>query len=125
MSESTSNFTKKEKDTKIKTEVKRLTTLYAELGENKLKLYRDLISNCAFISVSLEDLKMTLNEKGFTQKYQNGENQFGIKKSSESDVYNAMIKQYASIVKQLDDALPEVVIEHDDGFDSFVGGRDD
>lgn len=41
-------------------------------------------------------------------EYKNGENQYGTRKSPEVDVYNAMIKNYASVIKQLGDLLPEV-----------------
>ena len=47
-----------------------------------------------------------IREKGFVEEYQNGANQFGVKKCSEVEIYNTMIKNYSSIVKQLVDLLP-------------------
>lgn len=76
MEKQTSNFTEKEKDRMISAEIKRLTKLYSELGKDKLKLYRDLISNCAFLAISLNDIKMSINKNGFVENYQNGATQW-------------------------------------------------
>jgi len=56
--------------------------------------------------------------------YQNGENQWGTKKSPEIEIYNAMIKNHAAIIKQLQDMLPKSDIAENDGFGAFVNGRD-
>ena len=66
-----------------------------------------LIENAAFMAVSLTDLQRIINEKGYTEEYQNGENQFGTKKSSEVDIYNTMVKNFNATMKQLIDMLPE------------------
>ena len=55
---------------------------------------------------SLDELQEIIKEKGFTEEYQNGANQFGVKKCSEVEIYNTMIKNYSSIIKQLVDLLP-------------------
>lgn len=44
---------------------------------------------------------------GYTEPYQNGANQSGQKKRPEVDVYNTMIKNYASVIKQLTELLPD------------------
>ena len=88
------------------------------------KLARDLIDRAAFMRISLEDLEAKISEDGCVSTYKNGENQYGTKKSPEVEVYNTMAKNYALLLRQIKDILPEE--EHrsaDDGFDEFVSRR--
>lgn len=55
----------------------------------------------------MRELQRIINEQGFSSEYQNGENQFGTKKTPEVDVYNTMIKNFNTTMKQLYDILPE------------------
>lgn len=113
-----------EKQKRIKREMTRLNRLIKELDDKKKRAVVSLIKNAAFMTVTLEDLQEEINENGVTEKYQNGANQFGIKKSSAVEVYNAMIKNYMQVMKQLTDLLPkDVTREEDDGFDNFVNSR--
>jgi hypothetical protein len=48
-----------------------------------------------------------MNANGVISEYQNGENQWGTKKSPEVEIYNTMIKNHMAIMKQLVDILPE------------------
>ena len=87
------------------------------------------MDEAAFMAASLYELRKIINEKGYTEEYQNGANQKGIKKCSEVEIYNTMIKNYSAIIKQLTDLLPKEqeknVPPQDDGFEGFVNGRDD
>ena len=80
------------------------------------------------LNQDISRLQQEINEKGVTEKYQNGANQFGVKKSSAVEVYNTMIKNHVQVMKQLTDLLPKDD-EHggnnnkDDGFDDFVNNR--
>lgn len=76
-------------------------------GRDRLMVIDGLISNAAFMKTVLSELRDIINRKGYTEVYKNGENQTGIKKSSEVDIYNTMIKNYTSVIKQLTDLLPE------------------
>lgn len=88
-----------------------------------------LIDEAAFLKVTLIDLRITINRDGTETTYQNGENQWGTKKSPAFDNYLNANKQFMAIMKQLNDLLPKEMTsksnEKDDGFDGFVGGRDD
>ena len=76
------------------------------------------------MTVTLQDLQVTINANGVVSKYQNGENQWGTKKSPEVEIYNTMVKNHASIIKQLTDLLPKAEPESkDDGFESFVNSK--
>ncbi len=111
-------------DVRIPNEYKRLRELYAGISGGRLKLVLKLISQAAFMSVTLADLADYISKNGCTEEYQNGENQRGKKKSSEVDVYNTMVKNYASVIKQLTELLPRVgASEGDDGFDAHKAAR--
>lgn len=94
------------KDDKIKKEVNRLKKVFKDLDKNKLNTVISLIQNAAFMAVTLEELQEAINENGCTSEYQNGENQFGVKKSPEVEIHIAMTKNHAAIIKQLTDLVP-------------------
>lgn len=97
----------KEKEKRIKKEKKRLTDIFKNMEEDKRKVNVKLIDNLAFMSIELEDLQKEIHKNGCVCEYQNGENQFGTKKSPEIDVYNTTFKNFASAMKQLTDMLPK------------------
>lgn len=98
------NLTKKKRITK---EIARLKKLFKVIPENTLQSVMSLISNAAFMAVTLDDLQQTINDEGAVSKYQNGENQWGTKKSPEVEIYNTMIKNHSSLIKQLTDLIPK------------------
>ena len=95
-----------EKDKRIKAEMRKLKKIFKNIPEDKSRVVEKLIDNAAFMSATLEDLQDAMNENGCVSTYQNGENQWGIKKSPEADLYNTMIKNYSSVIRQLTDLLP-------------------
>ena len=94
------------KEDRILKETKRLNLIFKNIDKNKFKTAKSLIENAAFMTITLEDLQETINEEGVISKYQNGENQYGTKKSPEVEIYNAMIKNHTSIIKQLTELAP-------------------
>ena len=94
------------KDEKIKKEINRLKKVFKDLDKNKLDTVISLIQNAAFMAVSLEELQNSINEKGYISEYQNGENQFGTKKSPEVEIHIAMTKNHSAIIKQLAEMVP-------------------
>lgn len=116
----------KEKTVRIKKEITRLKKLFSKIEKEKRDSVSSLIENIAFMTVSLEELRDIINAKGYTEEYQNGANQKGVKKCSEVEIYNVMIKNYISAFKQLNDLLPrEEKVEVDDGFEAFINSRRD
>ena len=97
---------KAKKTTRVKREKERLNKIFADLEPNKLDTCRALIERAAYITVSLEDLEDQLNETGWVEEYQNGENQYGIKKSAAADVHISLTKNLTTITKQLLDLVP-------------------
>lgn len=94
------------KEERVKKEISRLKNVFKTLDKNKLNTVISLIQNAAFMTVTLEELQQSINENGCTSEYQNGENQFGVKKSPEVEIHIAMTKNHAAIIKQLADLAP-------------------
>lgn len=94
------------KTTRIQREKDRLAEIFKDLEPNKLSTCSALIDRAAFITVSLEDLEEQLNATGWVETYQNGENQYGMKKSAAADVHISLTKNLNAIVKQLLDLVP-------------------
>lgn len=89
-----------------KTELLKLRKTFAKIDENKKKLLTPLMEKAAFMSAELDELQKIIAVKGCTEEYKNGENQKGMKKTAEVEVYNTMIKNYTAIIKQLTDLVP-------------------
>lgn len=107
MAENKSNYTEKEKNKLITAEITRLNELCAVMSEDRIATAKGLIEEAAFMSVTLRDIRATVNKEGVTSIYQNGENQWGTKKSPEVEVYNTMIKNYLQVMKQIVELLPD------------------
>ena len=126
-------FTKEEV---TKREKKRLLAIFqvkkgepkeaAQLKRKTRDTVASLIDEAAFMAGSLYELRIIIDEKGYVEEYQNGQYQKGVKKTSEIEIYNTMIKNYMTCMKQLTDLLPKEVAkapEPDDGFEDFVNSR--
>lgn len=110
-----------DKNERIQEEIKRLNRVFCNMGKKSKAAVRSLVENAAFMAITLDDLQKSINAKGVISEYQNGENQWGTKKSPEVEIYNAMIRNHASVMKQLTDLLPpEPPKELDDGFMKFI-----
>jgi hypothetical protein len=95
------------KEQRIKKEVNRLKKLFQDMPTHIMNKVISLIENAAFMTITLEDLQATIIKDGAVSKYQNGENQWGTKKSPEVEIYNTMIKNHMGIIKQLTELVPE------------------
>ena len=113
-----------EKNKKIKKELSKLNKIFKDIPEDKKNVVKGLIENAAFMGVTLKDLQDLINSKGYTEEYQNGEHQKGIKKCPEVEIYNTMIKNYTNVIKQLMELLPKQP-DDDDGFMAFVMSKND
>lgn len=113
------------KQQEIKKEISKINKLFKDMEPKTKKAVQSVIENAAFMAVTLRELQEYLNQNGLTCEYQNGENQFGVKKTPEIDIYNTMIKNFISAMKSLTDLLPKKIGDKlkDDGFDEFVNNR--
>lgn len=96
----------KTKEQKIKAEKKRLLKLFEGLDKNKLATCMTLIDRAAFLTVTLTELEVQLNNDGWTEEYKNGQNQSGVKKSAAAEVHISLTKNLNAIMKQLIDIVP-------------------
>lgn len=112
------------KEARIEKEYRRLRTSFTAMPKKLKKANEKLMMRAAFMAVTLEDLELDIAENGVTETYQNGANQFGVKKSAAVEVYNSMVRNYMGTIRQLCDCIP---VEADrpkiDEFDKFVQGR--
>lgn len=118
------NSTYLERYKKLDVEEKNLLRQFDSLSAKHKNVVGGLIKRAAFVRVLLEGLEEDIKTNGefelFTQSdmvepYQ--------RKRPSVDIYNTMIKNYASIIKQLTDLLPpEEAKQNDDGFEGFVEG---
>lgn len=130
----TEELMKEQKEENLREEAAKKRTKEVNKQRNKLrKLFPDvdfkkgtstllsnLIDEASFMFVTLKHLKEFINKNGVKEKYVNGNNQYGYKDSVEAKTYNAMIKNYISVIKQLNEELPKnKKINPEDEFDQF------
>lgn len=100
------NFEELDRNKRIKKEFQRIIIFFEELDENKKAVINPLVQNAAFMRVTLDDLQKIISEQGPVEHYQNGANQFGLKQSAALQSYNALVKNYASVIKTISGFLP-------------------
>lgn len=112
---------------RIKNEKDRLTELYQDIEPRKKDTVSGLIERCAYMRVTLEDFEKDLDENGFTEKFSQGNQTPYDRKRPIAEMYQGMNTNYHKAIKQLTDLLPKesVITPADDGFEDFVGGRED
>ena len=101
---------KKKKETRISEVQRKLEKLCEGLSEKKKAIALPLISQAAFMQVTLDDLQKEINEAGCVEGYQNGENQSGNKATAALQAYNSMVKNYAGVCERLDRILPDTPV---------------
>lgn len=97
----------KTREQRERSEFLRTKKILAGLDKDLAKLLEPLLKNAAFMAVQLEDYRENIRENGGVCEYQNGENQWGTKKSPEAELYNTMMKNYQAVIRQLFDLSPE------------------
>lgn len=116
---------KEAKEARIRKEFNRLRSLYKDMPKDMMKVVESLLRNAAFMAVTLADLQAHINLHGCVSEYQNGENQWGTKKSPEVEIHISMTKNHSAVMRQLADLLPKskTTAPEDDGFSDFVDER--
>lgn len=94
-------------DDKIKKEIAKLKKIFKEIPEDKKKLCEKLIQNAAFMSVTLEELQETVIQEGAIASFVNGNGFSVLQEHPAQKSYNAMINRYSSVIRQLQDLLPD------------------
>ena len=78
------NYEGKSKEEIIKSEKRKLSGIYTRLDKKTKKAVDSLIDEAAFMAASLYELRQIIDEKGYTEEYQNGANQKGVKNALRS-----------------------------------------
>jgi hypothetical protein len=119
----------KTKEERIKSEKSRLNKIYKDIEEKRKNTVQGLIERAAYMRVSIEDMEKDLDENGFTEWFQQGENQKPYqRKRPIADMYNQMNNSYQKCINQLTNLLPKddaKPVIKSDGFDDFVDSRED
>lgn len=94
-------------ENRVKRRIKELQEIFNNVDEDKKKVVGPLINYVAKMEAQLDELLTQLDRVGFVEEYQNGENQFGKKESTESRAYSNVFKNYVNSIRTLLTCLPE------------------
>lgn len=95
------------KEERIKKELSKLNKIFKNIIKDKKDLCAGLISNAAYMYVTLEDLQVIVNLEGAITTGVNGN---GFETTSEHPAqkcYNATLEKYVKTIKALTDLLPD------------------
>ena len=90
------------------------------MNEATKQIALNLLDKAIFMETEMCKLQDILATKGWTEEYHNGANQYGLKKSSEGNVYIALTKNYTNTMKLLRDILGKNATESTDDLMSFL-----
>lgn len=112
------------KEEKIKQEKDRLIKIYKTLPEKEYKTAEKLIDNVAFMSVTLEDLMVIINNDELVKTTVNASQTF-MKEHPALTSYNKMYANFLKGIQQLSSLLPKNYgdskpVEDDDEFKAFM-----
>ena len=119
---------KKSKKNRILAEHTRLLALYDSLPPEKMALAIGMIERAAFMRVECEDLEADLQKNGWTEPFQQGNQEPYDRARPQGQTYQQLNNNYQKIIKLLDSLLPQpdpAAKVRDDGFDAFVNNRDE
>jgi|SRR5699024_1731056 len=107
------------KDKRIDKEKNRLDNIFSVLDEDRRNTAEGLIEEVAFMRVTLEDLKKSINRDGTKEEMPQGN--YSIKRTNpDLQSYNTMIQRYTASYKELFSILPkDMGSDIDAEFDSF------
>ena len=92
---------------RITSEYNRISAALASVPEDRLTAAEKLMREAAYMTEIIADARDEIDANGIIETYQNGENQFGKKKSPAVEIYDRAVNSYAKIIKQLTDLMPD------------------
>lgn len=95
-----------QKDKLIKSELQKLNKFFKNIPQEKQKMIHGLKEQAAFMYATLQELQEIMNNEGPVELFEQGKQRL-IREHPASKVYNAMIKNYSGVIKQLLDLLPK------------------
>ena len=115
-----------DKDERISAEIKRLNKIFKETDKKKLDTVKGLIDECAFMRITLQELREAIDREGPVDEMSQGSYSI-IRESPYVKTYHTMVQRYTTASEKLLSLLPKEdrQIAEDDGFNSFANERDD
>ena len=102
--------------------IEELKKVFRELNDNRSKLALSLLDKAEFLEATLEKLKSKVTELGVITSMCQGSYEID-RENPALKSYNTTVKNYTSVIKQLNDMLPaESDTQNDDGFEDFGDG---
>ena len=100
-------------------DISELKKVFTKLKSNKSKLALSLLDKAEFLEKTLGELKIQVDRDGVITSMCQGD--YEIERENPAlKAYNTTVKNYTSVIKQLNDMLPvEEIKPKDDGFDNF------
>lgn len=107
------------KKSKSSSNIKELKEVFENMNNDKKKLALPLLEKAEFLEDTLNKLKLKVKEDGVVTMMSQGA--YSIERENPAlKSYNTTIKNFTTIIKQLNDMLPkEELLQDDDGFESF------
>ena len=100
------------KEERIKREIKRLDEIFRDLDQATRASLDALIRRAAYMRVTLEDYEKDLDEKGYVEMFTQSERTPPYERERPvARLYNSMMRNFQSIMKQLSDSVPDSVPE--------------
>ena len=78
----------------------------ADVPPETMKLYADLIDDAASYACAIHECNLLYMRDGIAEYYQNGENQWGVKKSVAAELRTKYTATYQKLISQLASLLP-------------------
>ena len=99
-------------ETRVKRELERLTELFCDVPEGQGEINKGLLERAAYLRIQLEDYEKDLTKNGYTESFQQSDRVDPYERERPvARLYNTAVKNYAAILKQLGDLLPDEVPE--------------
>jgi hypothetical protein len=98
------------KQERINKEIERLQSIFGAIPEKKRYVIEGLIRRSAYMRATLEDYEADLDEGGYVELFTQSEKQEPYERERPvARLYNSMIRNYQTLMKQLTDLLPEEI----------------
>jgi len=95
-----------DKEKRFKREKSRLNRILKDLSKDKKKMAEGLISQAAFMRVTLEELQEIMNTDGPVELFEQGSQRI-LREHPAAKTYNTMVRNYTAVCKAMFSLLPE------------------
>ena len=99
-------YDKKRRENLYKKNVKEIKDILKNVDADILKMHEKVIGEAAMYATTLKEINEIIARDGVVDFYQNGENQWGTKKSVAAELKPKYTATYQSLIKQLSGLLP-------------------